>query len=122
MRIVNREHYRLLYEKNQEDVAINPAAGEMVADAVKQEFGEDVVRYDQYTQKGGPPDFPVRLRDSRITPALSVSPLLPVIPVASVNFVFIEQKLRRKAQRWLETNRLAIIQSREEMDGKALEK
>src|SRR5206468_676423 len=43
-RIVSREHFRLLYKRNPEDVNVNPDAAQAVFDAAKKEFGPDAVR------------------------------------------------------------------------------
>lgn len=60
-RIINRQHFKVVYERNPDDVAINPDAGAAVCAALGAVVGNNNVRRDNYQQRGGAPDFPVRL-------------------------------------------------------------
>jgi len=115
-RIVRREHFKRLYERNPIDVGINPEAGREIFDALSRQFGTDMFRHDRYSQKGGSPDFPVRMRDGRIVSSLAVSEVLNKVPVVSVDSVFAERGIFDKAERWLNENREKIIEPRKEED------
>jgi len=110
-RIVNREHFRVLYQRNPDDILKNLAAAETIHLAAAAQFGEENVRFDSYTQKGGAPDFPVWTRDGRIVSSLSISQVLNNVPVAADAYVFVEPRLREEAEGWLKENRESILSS-----------
>lgn len=113
-RIVRREHFKRLYERNPNDVEINPEAGRATFDALSRQFGADVFRHDRYSQKGGSPDFPVRMRDGRIVSSLAVSGVLNNVPVLSVDYVFAQRNILDQAENWLKENRNRIIEPQKE--------
>jgi uncharacterized protein len=107
--IVERGHYRLLYQRNPDDVVINTEAGRRIFEAARGRFGEAAVRFDSYKEKGKALDFPVLTHDGRIVSCLGLSETLNKVPVVAVEYVFIKPALREEASRWLERERLAII-------------
>ncbi len=113
-RIIERSHFRLLYEKNPQDSALNPDCAVRIFDAAREKFGESSVRYDFNTQKGGAPIFPVIERDDRISSCVSKSKALEHIPVGSADYVFIEPERRDEARDWLKRSREEIIALKEE--------
>lgn len=113
-RIITRQHFRLFYDRNPSDLRRNPEAGKAIYSAACDEFGKANVRYDSYSQKNVPIDFPVETRDGRIESSLTLSKTLGDLPIAAVDYVFIEPQLREKARGWLHTNRETIITHREE--------
>jgi len=117
-RIVRRNHFRLLYQRNPNDLEKNQEACRAVYESVSVSFGEDNVRFDSYRQKGGVLDFPVLGRDGRIASSYNMSKTLATVPVVAEDYVFISSEIREDAKRWLEKNRERIIASpREEDEG-----
>ena len=117
-RIVSRDHFKLLYQRNPADLEVNPEAGQAVFDALCAEFGSDCFRSDRYNQRGGAPDFPVKLRDGQVVSSLAQSEALNKIPVVSVDYVFAERSVLDKAKGWLDARRENIVQlSKEEENG-----
>lgn len=108
-RIINRKHFRLLYERIPADIKKNPEAVQAVYEAVKAEFGEENVRIDRKKDKGGHIDFPVLMNDGRIESSLSLSKTLRDIPVVIAEYVFIAPDKKDEAKRWLDNNRDNII-------------
>jgi hypothetical protein len=94
-------------------VKVNPQAGQAVFAAAKSKFGPSCVRFDAYSQRGGAPDFPVKMRDGRIVSSMAVSETLSKLPVLAVDFVFVDPKIVDQARSWLERNRARLIQPRE---------
>jgi HD superfamily phosphohydrolase len=90
-RIIRREHYKVLYERNPTDVRINPEAGKAIFDSLTEEFGSELFRHDRYPQKSGSPDFPVRTRDGEIVSSLAISETLNTVPVVSIDSVFADR-------------------------------
>ena len=113
-RIINREHFKLIYERNPKDLEANPEAGRAVFQALSDEFDECHFRSDRYYQRGGAPDFPVKLRDSQVVSSLVKSEALGKIPVVSIDYVFAEREIFDVAKEWLEKNRAEIVQLVEE--------
>ena len=108
-RIAERAHFRLLYQRNPDDVKINPDAAESVFQAARKKFGDSRVRYDPYKQKGGAPSFPVLAKDGRIVSSTAISDTLAHLPLVAVDYVFIDPECREKAESWLNDNRSGII-------------
>lgn len=114
-RIIMRQHFKSLYQRNPKDAQVNPEAGIAVFNALKEEFGAEFFRHDRYPQKSGSPDFPVLLHDEQIVSSLSVSHALKNVPVVSLDYVFAERSIFDRASRWLKKHREEIIQLRKEV-------
>lgn len=117
-RIVRREHFKLIYEQNPEDAKINPDSGSRVYRSLVQKYGSKFFRRDNYRQRGGAANFPVRLRDGRILSSLVFSDILRGMPSIAVDFVFADRSRIDEARAWVDCNRANIIKpEREEDDG-----
>lgn len=108
-KIVNREHFRLVYERNPTDQERNPDSVNLVTRAMEQRFGPAHIRRDSYTQKGRVMSFPVLARDGRIENSLALSETLRKVPVFGVDLVYIDQDLRDAAVHWLQEEKGTII-------------
>jgi len=95
-RIVNREHFRVFYERNPDDLKRNPEAAKIIFEAAKAKFGKENVRRDQYTQRSGIFDFPVQLKGGPAVSSLSVSEPLRAIPLVAVDRIYIIRKRKAK--------------------------
>jgi len=113
-RIAGHNHFKLIYQRYPQDVAVNPEAAQAVADAARKEFGENNVRYDRYKQKRRATIFPVLMKDGRITSSLDLSETLQHLPVVAVDYVFVVPDKLRKAKEWLQKSREQIIQPKSE--------
>jgi HD superfamily phosphohydrolase len=107
--IMRHKHFKLLYEKNQQDVKVHSSPGDAIAKAAQLKFGGEVVRYSKPKVKNAGLDFPVRGRDNRIQTGISASPTLSKLQPTSMEFVFIDPRLESQATEWLESNRDAIL-------------
>jgi HD superfamily phosphohydrolase len=113
-RIINRKHFKLLYKRNPEDVAVNPDAAQAIYYAAVEKYGKDKIKLDSYRMKGGLPNFPTFfLKDKRIVSALNLSETLRQLPGAAIDFVFVEPGILKQAERWLEGKRNYIIRLKE---------
>jgi hypothetical protein len=115
-RIVGREHFKVIYQRNPNDVRVNPEAGQAVYNALKEKFEDRYFRHDRYAQKGSAPDFPVLLRDKQIVSSLAESETLKSVPIVSVDYVFCDRKIFDEADNWLKKHREEIIQPKKEED------
>jgi len=109
-RIVNRNHFKLLDNIKQEDISKNPEAPTAIYNELCTKFGEKNVIYDSYTQSSRDFDFPVYLNSNRRTvSSLSISDVLSKIPIATIDFIYINPDYRSTATEWLNANRKRII-------------
>jgi len=114
-RIVFHDHFKRLYVPSREDLRTNPDAGTAVFHAAKKKFGPENIRYDRYAEKGQVYDFPVLLSiDNSTVSSTSMSQVLTSMPLASVDCVFVERRLLKEAEGWLEQHKASIIQPEEE--------
>jgi len=112
-RILNREHFKVLYTRNPDDIEQNPDAVEVIHSAAQKKFGAEHVRVDAYTQRGGAPDFPVLEKDGRIVSSLAESQTLKNLPVVATGYVFVSRECQAEALAWLQQNREDILASEE---------
>jgi uncharacterized protein len=109
-RIIHREHFRVLWERNQPDVEKNSDAGRVIFDAACEEFGKDKIRRPPPINPKAPTiDFPVQLRGERISSAQSESDVLQKLPPIASDVVYVEPNLRDTAGRWLQGNLEEIL-------------
>jgi hypothetical protein len=108
-RIVNREHFKLLYQRNPRDVNENPDSATAVFTAACDKFGENNVRKDNYKQGGNGHEFPVITEDNQILSSLELSDMLKNVPIVAVDYIFINPELYPDAEKWKKENIQTII-------------
>jgi uncharacterized protein len=113
-RIVHRDHFKLLYQRDPDDYLKNPQAAQAVYAAAVAEFGKDKVRYDSNLESGKSPrnllDFPMLIHGQKVVSARKISEILRAgIPVVDVEFVFISSELRDDAMNWLKSAKQGIL-------------
>lgn len=113
-RIIRRQHFKAIYQRNPDDIKMNPDAALAVYTAASEEFGAENVRKDQDRKGGGDSDFPVLIRDDSIISSLTLSQILENIPEAAIDYVFVDPQYQDNATVWLEKNRRDIIESTKE--------
>ncbi|MGD0048946.1 MAG: HD domain-containing protein [Bryobacteraceae bacterium] len=109
-RIMDRQHFRLLYESSPLDLMLNLKSVDLVYEAARQEFGDGAVRHDPYESEGGSEDFPVYLRDGNIASSVKLSETLRHGPSFSVDYVFVDPDSKEKAKTWLGDNKKKILE------------
>jgi hypothetical protein len=109
--IINRKHFKVLYELNPNDFKINSDAAVLIAEATEKKFGRDKTRFDSYTEKRELMDFPVLLGDGSVVSSLSLSQALEKLPIVTIDYVFInpDPDIRDHAEKWLKKNKTDII-------------
>lgn len=108
-RFIERNHFKTLYERNPEDLNINPEAGLCIYTEAVEKFGEENVRFDRYKKRGGAPDFPVLAMDRRINSSLVMSKAFESFPEISIDYVFVDRSILKEARGWLKKNLRDII-------------
>jgi HD superfamily phosphohydrolase len=96
-RVIERDHYRLLYKRRPQDVAVNPEAAKAIFNGLQDMFPnqKDMFRHDSSPAKAALPfEFPVRLLDNTVIPASMCSPILRSPPLNHMRLRFRRQKLK----------------------------
>ncbi len=110
-RIVERDHFKVLYERSETGTGRNPGVARDIFKAAAREFGDEAVRYDILPDKGKAPDFSVRLRDKTVASASAESRILKNIPTQKGEYVFIDPRIRDKGKKWLGDSLARIIEN-----------
>jgi hypothetical protein len=113
-RIVGRDHFRVLYSSNPDDVRINPEPGRAIFEAAVEVFPPERVRYDRVAGKGGAPEFPVLMRDGRVVSSTARSRVLATVPPVLAEYVFVDRVILAEVRVWLDSHRASIIKPPEE--------
>ena len=108
-RIIQREHFKLVYQQNPDDAKVNDKPATAVYNALSRKFAKAQLRLDARPAKPGSLDFPVRMHDGRIVSSLAVSKIIQSMPSAVVDLVFAEQKTVKQAQEFIRDNRSSIM-------------
>ena len=108
-RILNRKHFRVLYQRNPDDLRRDPEAVQHVYGALCRKFDDDDVRIDIYSQKGESVNFPVLTRDGRVVSSLSISQTLERVPLVATGYVFVNPAIRNEAEKWINSERDHIV-------------
>lgn len=115
-RIVDRQHFKVLFKPTAIDLRRNAAGPKQLYEAAAERFGGDNVRYDRYSKGGGDSIFPVLERDGTIVASSNASDVLGNIPVASSHYVFVARDVLPAAETWMHENLEAITAPRPEDD------
>lgn len=110
-RIVNRSHFRLLYESTPGDLQQNLKAPQLIFEAAGKEFGWEFVRYNPYSSDADSEDFPVYQRDGTIASSVQLSTTFAQPPRFAVEYVFVAPEIKEKAKAWLDNSKGQILSS-----------
>jgi HD superfamily phosphohydrolase len=113
-RIIKRDHFKLLYEPNSEDIKENPEAAIYIHKEAISKFGTENIRIDHNKKEGGAADFPVLAMDQRINSSLACSSTLRALPTVAIDYVFVEPGILNEAKGWLKKNLRDIIKLKKE--------
>lgn len=114
--ILNRKHFKQIYERNPSDIEKNPEAGKAIYTALCDKFDKSKLRHDKYTQKGGAPDFAVLMDNGDISSALALSTALKTLPIISIDYIFAARDIALEAKQWINANRAQVISIKEETE------
>lgn len=114
-RVVQRDHFKVLYAPTPIDLRRNAAGAKQLFDAACQKFGIEAVRYDRYSKGGSTDTFPVLTKEG-VQASNGLSDVLGNVPIASSHYVFIQPDLEAEAKRWKDKNLAGIVEARPEDD------
>jgi uncharacterized protein len=113
-RIATRDHFRLVYERNPDDLKHNHKAGQAVYAFLRDRIGENLVRHEYQPPTGGAPDFPIKMHDGRIVSSTTASETLPKLPSPTVDFVYVDRASAEKARSIIAEKRNEILEIKED--------
>jgi HD superfamily phosphohydrolase len=116
LRIADRKHFKVLYERNPLDLKLNPEPGKAIFTAAVDKLGSAHVRRDFYTQKSNWVDFPVLARDNRVVSSLELSEVLRKLPIVAVDYILVAPELLADAKKWLVSAKEQILGAKVEED------
>ena len=105
-RIVERDHFRVVYQRLPVDGSFELQA---LYEAAVKKYGAQNIRYGG-SPKRGDADFPVRNRDGSVVPVVSLSLVLAELPVSRNEYVFANPEIREEVELWLSEQRESIIE------------
>ncbi len=100
-RILQREHFKLLYEFVPEELMRDPLAPTKLVVALGEKFGRSNFILHRYDEKRNPQRFTVKLKDGRAISSLAISAVLRSYPRLNFSFILVEPTLRELASEWL---------------------
>lgn len=112
LRIMQRRHFRKIYERNALDQRVHPNAVDRVAVALKAQFGEAAVRERLIPPKQQNIDFPILLNTGEISTSRSESTIYADFKPAAVGFVLVDPEKKKDARTWLAANKKTISRNR----------
>ena len=115
-RIVKREHFKVVYQRNQEHLKIDRDAADLIYNALCENFSDCNVRIDRYMQKDSNVQFPVLMNDNRLEISRRQSQVLSKLPIAAVDYVYINRDIEKNAEKWLNKNVKDILMPTQEED------
>ena len=115
-RILEREHFKILYKRSPSDLRRNPEPGRAVFEAAGERFTPADVRHDRYRPRSSSYNFPVLMNDDRLEPAASLSEVLVKLPPLGTDIVFIRPELEAEAKAWRDENLEQILEERRESE------
>jgi uncharacterized protein len=107
--IVQRKHFRRIYEGNPADKKIKLNAFDLVHDALVKHYGAEQVRKSGYTQKSEGKSFPVLMNSGQCESSLNISETLAKVPVFSMGYIYVDPSVRDDAKSWLEKEKQNIL-------------
>jgi uncharacterized protein len=110
--ILAHQHYKVLYERNPQDIKLNSEPGAAIREAAISQFGAEAIRYSNPRLKSVGADFPVQMRDERVLPAIAVSDTLSLLKPRAIEYVYVRPELHEEATAWLEKNREQILSTK----------
>jgi hypothetical protein len=113
-RIVDRLHFKRIYERNPADQKTNRHSVELVERALVEKFGAPHIRRDTYHPRASALDFPVLQSNGRVESSINLSDTLQKIPSATFDLLLCDRTILEEANRFLSANQAQIIVPRGE--------
>ena len=109
-RIVDRQHFKRIYERTPADQKVNGQSVDLICTALIDKFDADHIRRDTYPPKAATLDFPVLQSNGKVESSINLSETLHRIRSATFDLVLCDRAILDEADRFLSANRVQIIQ------------
>jgi HD superfamily phosphohydrolase len=96
-KVLGREHFRVAYSLNPAHKREIPNLHERVVDFATEQFGQDDVREDHYTQGSDPTDFLVVVDEKNVQSSLAISDVIAHTPQIDIGLVFVVRRKQNAA-------------------------
>jgi hypothetical protein len=113
-RIVDRQHFKRIYERTPADQKLNRQSVGLIYTALVDKFGVDHIRRDTYPPKAAALDFPVLQSNQKVESSINLSETLQKIPSATFDLVLCDGTFLDEARSFLDANRGKIIELKED--------
>ena len=100
-RIIERNHFKVVYERNPRDVKIDRDTPNNLYISLVDRFGSDWVRVDSYSPSSIFVDFPVLLNDGRVESSFNLSDTLRAIPSARFQYIYVDGSMELEATKFV---------------------
>jgi len=110
--ILAHQHFKVLYERNPQDIKLNSEPGATIRDAAISKFGADAISYSNPKLKSVGADFPVQMRDDRVLAAIAVSDTLSLLKPRAIEYVYVKPERYDEAIKWLQENKEEILSTK----------
>jgi HD superfamily phosphohydrolase len=110
-RIINREHFKKIYQNNPIDEERNRNAIDIIHQKLIEEFGESNVLKDIFSKKEEKNffEFPVKYDDEESYSSTSVSHVLSNFPRISHGYIFVNPEMKSEAEDWLKRKKENLL-------------
>jgi uncharacterized protein len=112
-RIIDRQHFKRIYERTPSDQKVNREAIALIYTALVDKFGTEKIKRDVNPPKALALDFPVLQSNGKVESSINLSETLQKLPSATFDLVFCDRLILDEANSFLEENREQIIQQTE---------
>ena len=110
-RILGRDHFKRIYERNPIDSNLAVASPDLIAEAIRNKFGPNQIWFDEYEQRGGSLSIPVQLHDNRIAHSDLLSSVLMDVPKLAIGNVYAERGISGEVLEWIRINKDDLLAS-----------
>ena len=107
--IMQRKHFRRLYQENYRDCLKNLKAFDFVRTALEDRYTQDKIRHKRISQKSEGKQFPVLMSSGDCESSVNLSATLARIPVVSSALIFVHPEVREDAISWISTEKERIL-------------
>ena len=108
-RILGRDHFKRIYERNPIDSDLAVDSPDLIAQAIQDEFNPDQIWFDKYEQGGGTLSIPVQMHDNRIAHSGLLSSVLKDVPKLAIGNVYAERGIADDAIKWIRINKSNLL-------------
>jgi HD superfamily phosphohydrolase len=107
--VLQRRHFRRLYEENFRDRTKNLQSFDLVKSALEERYSKENIKFKRIKQRSEGKQFPVLMNSGDCENSINLSPTLASIPVVSSATIFVHPDVREDANSWISTQKERIL-------------